>query len=114
MKAQLLDTEVLAGFSGIGTTPYFFREKSPFQADFDYTSLSSASKLRTAATNIGQALAKAHALADKDYDASVVPFGIEKEITTIANKSGLKSEIAGFAFSYAEQVRLDWQAFQAA
>ncbi len=114
MKAQLLDADVLAGFGAIGTASYFFREKSPYQADFDYSLLTSSNKLKTAATYLGQALAATHALSDKDYDATIIPYGIDREVINIASKSGLKAELNAFAFSYADQVRLDWQAFQSA
>lgn len=113
-KAQQINADVLVGYAAVGGVPYYLHEKSPFQADFDYTQLSSASKFNTAMTYVGQALASAHALADQDYDSSVVPFSIDKEITAVASKSGLQSEINTFAFSYASQVTLDWQAFQSA
>lgn len=113
-KAQLINADVLIGYASIGGLPFYVHEKSPFAEDFDYTQLTSASKFNTAMTYVGQALASAHALADNDYDSSVVPFSIEAEITAAASSSGLQAEIAAFAFSYADQVNLDWQAFQAA
>lgn len=114
MKAQLIDADVLAGFAAMNGASWFLREKSPFQEDFDYTKLSSSSKLKTAATYVGQALARAHALADKDYDTNIVSYGIDKEIVTAASKSALKTEISTFAINYANQVNLDWQAFKSA
>lgn len=58
------------------------------------------------------ALASAHALADQDYDASVVTYSIDRQVAdAVTSKSGLKSEIVAFAFDYAAQVNLDWQAF---
>lgn len=113
-KAQLINADVLTGYTVVAGVPYYLHEKSPYQADFDYTQLSSASKFSTALTYVGQALASVHALADQDYDSSVVPFSIDKEIANAASKSGLQAEINSFAFSYASQVTLDWQAFQAA
>lgn len=66
-------------------------------------------------TYVGQALASAHALADKDYDSTVVPYGIDAEVTNaITSKSGLQAEIVSFAFGYADQVNLDWQSFKSA
>jgi uncharacterized protein (DUF2252 family) len=71
--------------------------------------------LNTAATYLGQALASAHALADQDYDVSIVSYSIDKQVSdAVTSKSGLKSEINSFAFDYATQVTLDWQAFVAA
>ncbi|SMC21064.1 Uncharacterized conserved protein, DUF2252 family [Andreprevotia lacus DSM 23236] len=114
-KAQLINADVLIGSAFINSLPYYFHEKSPFQEDFDYTQLSSSSKLNTAMTYVGQALASAHALADKDYDSTVVPYGIDAEITNaVTSKSGLQAEIVSFAFGYADQVNLDWQSFKSA
>ncbi len=114
-KAQVLNADVLVGYTTINGIPFYVHEKSPFAEDFDYTQLSSSSKFNTAMTYVGQALASAHALADQDYDSTVVPYQIETEIlNAVTSQSGLQSEISAFAFSYADQVNLDWQAFQAA
>ncbi|MFD1297722.1 DUF2252 family protein [Lysobacter gummosus] len=111
-KAQTIDADVLIGYASIAGQPYYVHEKSPFQEDFDVGKLDSAGKLDTAATYLGQALASAHALADQDYDVSVVSYSIDKQVTEAAtSKSGLKSELRAFAFDYAAQTQLDWQAF---
>ena len=98
----------------VSGVPYYVHEKSPFQEDFDYTLLD-ASRMNTAATYLGQALASAHALADQDYDAAIVSYSIDKQVSdAVTSKSGLKAEIVSFAFDYANQVQLDWQCFVAA
>ncbi|MBN6113651.1 DUF2252 domain-containing protein [Xanthomonas bonasiae] len=114
-KAQTLDADVLIGYASVAGVPFYVHEKSPFQEDLDPTALSSAGKLATAATYLGQALASAHALSDQDYDPAVVSYSIDKQIDAAASsKSGLKSELRQFAFDYAAQVQLDWQGFVAA
>jgi uncharacterized protein (DUF2252 family) len=114
-KAQLINADVLVGYTVIAGQPYYAHEKSPYQEDFDYTLLDSAGKLNTAATYLGQALASAHALSDQDYDATIVSYSIDKQVSdAITSKSGLKAEITSFAFDYAAQADLDWQAFVAA
>ncbi|GAB3359254.1 DUF2252 family protein [Lysobacter tyrosinilyticus] len=111
-KAQVLNAEVLIGSTSVGGVPYYVHEKSPYQEDFDTTLLDSGSKLNTAATWFGQALASAHAIADQDYDVTVVSYSIDKQVTdAVTSKSGLKAEVVAFAFDYAAQVQLDWQAF---
>lgn len=111
-KAQVLNADVLTGWTSVAGLPYWVHEKSPFQEDVDATAFDSAAKLDTAAIYFGQALASAHALADQDYDASVVGSSIDKQVSdAITSKSGLKTEIANFAFAYADQVALDWAAF---
>jgi uncharacterized protein (DUF2252 family) len=114
-KAQLINAAVLIGYTTINGIPYYVEEKSPYAEDFDYTQLTSSKKFNTAMTYFGQALASAHALSDNDYDSTVVPYSIETQITkAVTSNSGLESEISAFAFSYATQVNLDWQAFQSA
>ncbi|TAK29600.1 MAG: DUF2252 domain-containing protein, partial [Saprospiraceae bacterium] len=111
-KAQVLNADVLIGWTSVGGQPYWIHEKSPYQEDVDATAFDGAGKLDTAAAYFGQALASAHALADQDYDASVVSYSIDKQVSdAITSKSGLKTEIADFAFAYADQVELDWAAF---
>jgi uncharacterized protein (DUF2252 family) len=111
---MLENPDPLAGWTTINNAPYYVHQKSPYEEDFDYTQLSSSSKFDTAMTYFGQALASAHARADNTYNASIVPYNIPQQISAVANSAGLQSEIASFAFSYAQQVNLDWQAFVAA
>lgn len=114
-KAQLINADVLTGYTTVAGKPYYLHEKSPYQEDFDYTLLSTAGKFNAAATYLGQALASAHAISDQDYDATIVSYSIDKQVSdAVVSKSGLKTEIANFAFDYAAQVQLDWQAFVAA
>ncbi|MBI0329557.1 DUF2252 family protein [Burkholderia plantarii] len=111
-KAQTLNADVLVGYATVNGVNYTFHEKSPYQEDFDYTKLTSAGKLDTAATYLGQALASAHAISDQDYNSAIVTYSIDKQVTdAITSTSGLQTEIANFAFSYATQVNLDWQSF---
>lgn len=111
-KAQVLNADVLIGHASVAGRPFYAHEKSPFQEDFDTTKLDSAGKLNTAAVYVGQALAGAHALADQDYDASVVSYSIDKQVSeAVSSRSGLKSELRAFAFDYAAQTQLDWAAF---
>lgn len=111
-KAQRINADALIGHASVDGRPYYVHEKSPYQEDFDYTLLSTAGKMNTAATYFGQALASAHAISDQDYDATIVTYSIDKQVAdAITSKSGLKAEISAFAFEYAAQVQLDWQAF---
>ena len=114
-RAQSINADVLTGYATINGVPYYVHEKSPYAEDFDYTQLTSSSKFNSAMTYIGQALASAHALADQDYDSTVVPFSIDTEITNaVTSTSGFQTEISTFAFNYVAQVDLDYQSFQAA
>ena len=115
VKAQLINADVLLGFTAVAGKAYSLREKTPYQEDFDYTLLSTAGKLDTTANYIGQALASAHAISDQDYDAAIVTYSIDKQVAdAITSVSRLKTEIANFAFDYAAEAQLDWQAFATA
>ncbi|WP_045738852.1 DUF2252 family protein [Xanthomonas sp. MUS 060] len=114
-KAQTIAPDVLIGYASVNGTPFYVHEKSPFQEDFDPSMLNSTDTLTTAATYMGQALASAHALADRDNNPKVVPYNIDKQIDkAVTSTSGLKWELRRFAFDYAAQVQLDWQSFVAA
>ena len=114
-KAQQINADVLVGCNTVNGVDYYLHEKSPFQQDFDTTALSSSGKFGTAANYLGMALASAHALADQDYDAAVVSYSIDKQVSdAVTSPSAFKTEILNAAFDYATQVKLDWQAFVAA
>ena len=112
LKASLTYTDVLTGWTTIAGAPYSVREKSPYETDLDSTSLKTYSKFSGTVQNIGKVLAKNHAISDKDYDAALSPYNIDKEIAdVITSKSGFKDEITEFAKQYAQQVQWDWTAF---
>ncbi len=113
LKAMLNNADVLVGYTTVNNIPYMIREKSPYQADFDYLRLSSKSQFIDAVTYQGKVLAKNHALADKDYDPSIMPYSEDKEISDAigTNKSGFKDEIVNFAVDYAAQVEYDYTSF---
>jgi uncharacterized protein (DUF2252 family) len=114
-KAQTLNADVLVGYATINGMTFYFHEKSPYEEDFDYTQLTSAGKLNTAATYLGQALASAHAISDQDYNSAIVSYSIDKQVSNaVTSTSGLETEISTFAFNYAAQVNLDWQSFVSA
>lgn len=113
-KAMVSNADRLYGYATVNGLPFSLREKSPWQEDFDYTALGNYDKFNTAVEYMGRALARAHALGDKDYDSTLIPYSQDKEISdAVTSVSGFKSEILGFARDYADQVTLDWQAFRA-
>jgi uncharacterized protein (DUF2252 family) len=116
LKAQLTHADVLAGYTTIGGDPFFVHEKSPFQEDFDYTQLTSVGKWETAAEYMGKALASAHALSDKDYDDTLIPYSEDKEVADITDHhhDAFRAEVRAFADDYAQQVKDDYQSFVAA
>ncbi len=116
MKAMLLDADVWVGHTTVAGQPYLVREKSPYMEDFDYTELTSYSKFFTAMGYTGKALARIHALSDKDYSSSFISTGVDKAVSDVTSgqKSAFKDEISAFATAYADQVQLDYQSFVSA
>jgi uncharacterized protein (DUF2252 family) len=112
-KANLSNTDVLTGWSAINGTPYVIREKAPYDTDFDSTLLNSYGSFSTAVQYAGKIIAKNHASSDKDYDATLISYSIDKEIDALitTSKSGFKDEIVNFALNYASQVQQDYQSF---
>jgi uncharacterized protein (DUF2252 family) len=116
MKANLSNTDWLVGWTSINSAPYLVREKSPYEADFDTSLLSTYGKFSTAVGYAAKVVAKNHATSDKDYDVSLIGYSIDKEIDDLINlgKGNFKAEIVNFAIDYANQVQLDYQSFVSA
>ncbi|MBW4624337.1 MAG: DUF2252 domain-containing protein [Brasilonema octagenarum HA4186-MV1] len=112
-KAMLSNTDPLVGYTTVSSITFMLHEKSPYQEDFDYTLLTSKSKFMDAMAYAGKVVAKNHAISDKDYDSSIVPYSVDKEVTDVisGNKAGFKNEIVNFALDYATQVEYDYASF---
>jgi uncharacterized protein (DUF2252 family) len=114
-KAMLANTDVLVGYTTVNSIPFMLHEKSPYQEDFDYTLLTTKTKFLDAMGYAGKIVAKNHAISDQDYDASIVSYSVDKQVTDIVtNKSAFKDEIVGFALNYATQVEYDYASFVSA
>lgn len=113
MKAMLSNTDPLVGYTTVNNIPFMLREKSPYQVDFDYTLLTTKTKFMDAMGYAGKVVAKNHAISDQDYDATIVPYSIDKQVTDVVsgNKSAFKDEIVNFALDYATQVEYDYASF---
>jgi uncharacterized protein (DUF2252 family) len=116
LKAQVLSADVLTGWTTVSGVNYFLREKSPFQEDFDYTTLTSYSEWMDATDAFGKAVAKIHALSDKDYNSALIASGIDKAISDLTNgkHSEFRAEVRSFAKDYATQVEYDYASFRSA
>lgn len=116
MKANLSNTDLLAGWTSMGGLHYLVREKSPYEADFDVTKLTGYGSFSTAAQYMAKVVAKNHAASDQDYDATLIPYSIDKQIddAVAGYKSAFKTEVLNFAIDYAAQVQLDYQSFLSA
>ncbi|MEW5838498.1 MAG: DUF2252 family protein [Pseudomonadota bacterium] len=116
LKAQVLSADVLTGWTTVSGKNYFLREKSPFQEDFDYTTLTSYSEWMDATDAFGKVVAKIHAISDKDYDSTLISSGVDKAIRDITNgkHDQFRAEVRNFAKDYATQVEYDYASFRSA
>ena len=113
MKAMLSNTDPLVGYTTVNSIPFMLREKSPYQVDFDYTLLTTRTKFMDAMGYAGKVVAKNHAISDQDYNSSIVPYSIDKQVTdVVTDKSQFKDEIVNFAVDYAAQVEYDYNSFK--
>ncbi|BAY66468.1 hypothetical protein NIES22_66070 [Calothrix brevissima NIES-22] len=113
MKAMLANTDPLVGYTTVNNIPFMLHEKSPYQEDFDYTLLTTKTKFMDAMGYVGKVVAKNHAISDQDYNAAIVPYSVDKQVTDIVsgNKAAFKNEIVNFAIDYATQVEYDYASF---
>lgn len=116
MRALLNSTDHLVGYTTVNEMPFFIRERSPYQEDSDYTVFSKVAEFKEAIQYMGQVIAKNHANSDKDYDANIIPYSIDKEIVDAIGDDvqGFQKETLQFALAYAQQVQQDYQDFVAA
>lgn len=116
LKAMLNNADVLVGYTTMSGLPFALFERSPYQEDFDYTKLTSYSEFNDAVKYMGKIVAKNHAIADKDYDANLITYSMDKEISDIinGNVNGLKTETLSFALAYTAQVKQDYADFVSA
>ncbi len=112
-RAMSSNTDPLVGYTTVTRIPFMLHEKSPYRVKFDYTLLTTKSQFIDAMASAGKVIAKNHAISDKDYDAAIVPYDVDKEVTDVvsANKAAFKDEILNFAVDYATQVEYDYTSF---
>lgn len=105
-------SDPLAGWASVGTTPVLVKEKSPFAEDLKIGDLTSSAIWDDTVRDVGRLLAAAHARADQDVAGTGLAYSADAAIDgAITSVSGLQAETRAFATSYADQVTRDWQAY---
>ena len=92
---------------------YSVRERSPFKESLETIDLTSKKSFEKVVKQWARILATAHARADKDFDASLVPYSFEDEVgkLTDGNHKEFRKLVREVAFAYAEQVDADYNDF---
>lgn len=94
-------------------TRFSVRERTPARGTLDVNELSSPSRALKLAEVWGAVLAIAHARADRDTSASLVPYNFETEmlLRVGSNQEGFRARVRQVALGYAQQVAADHAAF---
>ena len=94
-------------------TRFSVRERTPARGTLDVTELSSPTRVLKLAEVWGAVLAIAHARADRDTSAALVPIHFEAELLQRVgnNQEAFRARVRQVALSYAQQVAADHAAF---
>ncbi|WP_410640481.1 DUF2252 family protein [Amycolatopsis sp. lyj-346] len=106
------ESDPLAGWASVGSTPVLVKEKSPFAEDLKIGDLTTPAIWDDTVRDVARLLAAAHARADQDIPGTGLTYSADAAIDgAITSVSGLQAETRAFATSYADQVTRDWQAY---
>lgn len=92
---------------------YSVRERSPFKESLKTTDLTSKKSFKKVVKQWTRILATAHARADNDFKANLVPYSFEDELhkLTDGKHKDFRELVSKVAFAYAEQVDADYNDF---
>ena len=94
-------------------TGFVVSEYSPYEADLDWSGVDEPEQMADLVTQLGQATAKIHCVADDDSEHDLVDVSVEEVVTECVGDDldGLVRDFTEFAHGYAEQARRDHQLF---
>lgn len=109
------DVDDYLGWLELDDGAYSVRARSPFKDELDTAELDSMTRMAKLAEQWGTILATAHARADRDYDADLVPYSFDREVDerTDGDHAGFRRVVRELALAYADRVRADHAAFVA-
>jgi len=115
-RALINHTDDHLGWVVLADGVYSVRDRSPYKEPFPTEKLDTAKSFKTMAEQWGEVLATAHARADKDYDAGLVPHSFDKEVDkrTDGEHKAFRKLVRDVALPYADQVAKDFAVFTAA
>ena len=94
-------------------TGFVVSEYSPYEADLDWSSIDEPEQMEELITQLGQATAKIHCVADDDSEHDLVDVSVEEVVAESVGDDvdDLVRDCVDFAHGYAEQARRDHQLF---
>lgn len=93
---------------------FFVRERSPYKETFDTSQLTTLTRITKLAEQWGAVLATAHARADRDFSAALIPYDFEAEVMAKIGSGGslFKAHVRQIAQRQAYQAQADYQSFR--
>ncbi|HZS20803.1 MAG TPA: DUF2252 domain-containing protein [Pseudonocardiaceae bacterium] len=112
-RALQAHADPLLGYTELDGVGYVVSERSPYEADLDWTELTEPAEIAPVLDYLGRATAKVHCVSDADSDHTLVPFQTEDAIVTaIADREAeFTSWLIEFARDYATVARDDHHLF---
>ena len=94
-------------------TGFVVSEYSPYEADLDWDGVDEPAQMVDLVTQLGQATAKIHCVADDDSEHDLVDVSVESVVTACVGDDvdGLGADLTAFAHAYAKQARTDHALF---
>jgi len=100
-----------AELEGVG---FVVSERSPYEADLDWSALTEPAEMAEVLEQLGRATAKVHCVSDvDDPQTPLVEFQVEDAVAGVVRgrQDELVGELTAFALEYAERARADHQLF---
>jgi len=102
------------GWTELEGVGFVVAERSPYEADLDWSSVTEADEIGDVLEQLGRATAKVHCVSDVDDDSTpLVPFQVEDAIVAVVGgrEDELVEQLTEFAHDYAAQARQDHSLF---
>jgi len=113
-KALLVNTDDHLGWMRLSDGDYSVRERSVFKEAFPVARLKGRGRFVAMAKQWGVILATAHARADRDFDDTLVPYSLDKQVDELTDHHHheFRGLLRSVARGYADQVAADYAAFR--
>ncbi len=112
-RALQAHTDPFLGYTTIDGTGFVVAEKSPYEADLDWSDITEPDEIEPVLVNLGRATAKIHCVSDTDSEQDLVEFQTEEAIAEVigGDADGFVAELVDFGDTYAARVRKDHALF---
>lgn len=108
-RALQVHTDPFLGHTTVDKKGYVVAEKSPYEADLDWSNITEPEQIAPVLDALGHATAKVHCVSDADSEEDLVEFQTEHAIAAVIGDDvdGFVEELVEFGVKYAAKVRKD-------